>query len=95
MLAAFLSQHSASKRKLAAVIFTGMIGWSAGSGPAGAETKLKPELAAKGRLAWHQESCARLIADSTRERVPDMDSLWRVKGSHALGRRLLWRRILG
>ena len=45
MLAAFLSQHSASKRKLAAVIFTGMIGWSAGSGPAGAETKLKPELA--------------------------------------------------
>jgi ribonuclease D len=50
------------------------------------EEKLKPELEAKGRLAWHQESCARLIADSTRERVPDMDALWRIKGSHALGR---------
>src|SRR6266446_9379056 len=25
--------------------------------------RLKPELEAKGRLAWHQESCARLITD--------------------------------
>src|ERR1043166_6819627 len=43
MLATFLSQHSISKRRLAVIIFTGMIGWSAGSGPAGAETKLEPE----------------------------------------------------
>jgi hypothetical protein len=43
MLATFLSQRSTSKRKLAAIILTAMIGWSAGSGSAGAETKLKPE----------------------------------------------------
>jgi ribonuclease D len=48
--------------------------------------RLKPELAAKDRLAWHQESCARLIADSSRERPADMDSVWRIKGSHLLGR---------
>ena len=59
--------------------------------------RLKRELEAKGRLDWHQESCARLIADSTRERPADMDSVWRVKGSHLLGRpalavlRELWR----
>jgi ribonuclease D len=47
---------------------------------------LKAELAAKGRLSWHQESCARLIADSTRERQPDQDGVWRIKGSHLLGR---------
>src|SRR6185295_11631775 len=40
------------------------------------EEKLKPELAAKGRLVWHQESCARLIAESTRERRTDLDSIW-------------------
>ncbi|HVV01118.1 MAG TPA: ribonuclease D, partial [Verrucomicrobiae bacterium] len=47
--------------------------------------KLREELESKGRLAWHQESCARLIADSTAERPPDPD-LWRLKGSHLLGR---------
>jgi ribonuclease D len=48
--------------------------------------RLKTELEACGRLAWHQESCARLIADSTRNLPPDVDSLWRVKGSHQLER---------
>jgi len=48
--------------------------------------RLRAELEAAGRLAWHQESCLRLIADAARERAPDMDSVWRVKGSHALGR---------
>src|SRR2546427_11369034 len=48
--------------------------------------RLKSELEMKGRLAWHQESCARLIAECTRERPADMDSVWRVKGSHLLGR---------
>ena len=43
MLTAFLSQHSASRRKLAAVIFMSMIGCSIELGSAGAETKLKPE----------------------------------------------------
>ena len=59
--------------------------------------RLKTDLAAKGRLDWHKESCARLIVDCTRERSADTDSLWRVKGSHLLGRpalailRELWR----
>ena len=59
--------------------------------------ELKTRLKAKGRLGWHQESCARLIAESTRERPADMESVWRIKGSHLLGRpalavlRELWR----
>jgi len=48
--------------------------------------KLKLELQQKDRLAWQQESCARLIDDSTRLRPADLDSVWRVKGSHALSR---------
>jgi len=51
--------------------------------------KLKLELQEKNRLRWHQESCARLIAECTRERPPDLDSVWRVKGSHVLGRAAL------
>jgi ribonuclease D len=51
--------------------------------------RLKVDLEAKGRLDWHQESCARLIADSSRHRPADMDSVWRVKGSHLLGRAAL------
>src|SRR2546421_7118591 len=37
-------------------------------------------------MSWHQEACSRLIADSTRERAADPDSVWRLKGSHVLGR---------
>ena len=48
--------------------------------------RLRQELEAKGRLAWHEESCSRLIADSAEGRPADMDSVWRVKGSHLLGR---------
>jgi ribonuclease D len=48
--------------------------------------KLKSELKGKGRLAWHDESCARLIQESTRLNPPDNDHVWRVKGSHALAR---------
>ena len=48
--------------------------------------KLNAELAAKGRLAWQQESCSRLIAESTRQRPVDTNSVWRLKGSHLLGR---------
>ena len=61
------------------------------------EEQLKKELTAKGRLAWHQESCARLIEESTKERPPDLDSVWRIKGSHLLSApslavlRELWR----
>ena len=48
--------------------------------------KLKSALEAKGRLAWHQESCARLIEDCTRPQIVDADSVWRVKGSTILSR---------
>jgi ribonuclease D len=51
--------------------------------------KLKSELAAKNRLAWHQESCARLIADCTRPQTIDPNSVWRIKGSAILNRRAL------
>lgn len=48
--------------------------------------QLKDQLQAKSRLAWHAESCARLIVDCTKERPADMDAVWRIKGSHLLGR---------
>ena len=48
--------------------------------------KLKAALEAKGRLVWHQESCARLIEDCSRPVVVDTDAVWRVKGSAILGR---------
>jgi ribonuclease D len=59
--------------------------------------RLKTELEAKQRLAWHRESCARLVQDSTAHRPTDMDLVWRIKGSHLLDRpalailRELWR----
>ncbi len=48
------------------------------------EEKLRAELAAKGRLAWHEESCARLIVESSIPPVIDPDEVWRVKGSAVL-----------
>jgi ribonuclease D len=59
--------------------------------------KLRTELARKGRLEWHQESCARLIDHCARPQVIDLDLMWRVKGSTRLSRaglailRELWR----
>jgi len=61
------------------------------------EEKLGAELRAKGRLAWHQESCARLITECSQPAVVDEDAVWRVKGSSFLERaalailRELWR----
>jgi ribonuclease D len=51
--------------------------------------KLKSTLEAKGRLPWHQESCARLIAESSQPSVVDENSVWRIKGSHTLSRHAL------
>jgi ribonuclease D len=48
--------------------------------------RLKAGLEEKGRLAWQQESCARLIDDSTRMHAADLDSVWRIRGSHDLSR---------
>jgi ribonuclease D len=51
--------------------------------------KLKSALETKGRLSWHRESCARLIAESSQPPVVDGNSTWRIKGSHALSRHAL------
>jgi ribonuclease D len=51
--------------------------------------KLKAELEAKGRLAWHQESCSSLIRDCSVEPPDDSDMAWRIKGAHLLGRHAL------
>jgi ribonuclease D len=59
--------------------------------------RLKSALEAKGRLAWHQEFCARLVAECSQPPVVDTDSVWRIKGSHILERpalavlREIWR----
>ncbi len=45
---------------------------------------LKTQLQEKSRLTWHQETCARLLADCAAFRPTDPDLLWRVKGSHQL-----------
>jgi len=61
------------------------------------EEKLNAELRAKDRLAWHQESCARLISECSRPAVVDEETVWRIKGSAFLDRgalavlRELWR----
>ena len=48
--------------------------------------QLTADLESKGRLEWHREACARLIADSGQPRQVDGDSIWRLRGSHLLGR---------
>lgn len=50
---------------------------------------LSAELKSKGRLGWHQQCCAQLIADCAVLRSPDPDSVWRVKGSHHLSPRAM------
>ncbi len=51
--------------------------------------KLRAELEARGRLAWHQEWCARLIQECAVERDSDPDRVWRIKGSAVLPPRAL------
>jgi len=46
---------------------------------------LRAQLKEKGRLSWHEESCARLVSDCAQFRPTDPDLMWRVKGSHQLG----------
>jgi ribonuclease D len=45
---------------------------------------LRQELRDKGRLAWHEEYCRRLIKDCSVVKPPDPE-VWRVKGSFHLG----------
>jgi ribonuclease D len=51
--------------------------------------RLNADLKAKGRLAWHQESCVQLIRDASSVTQPDQDAVWRVKGSSLLNRHAL------
>jgi ribonuclease D len=48
--------------------------------------RLRLELQQKNRLAWHQESCARLIVDCSQPVVVDPGTVWRIKGSTFLER---------
>jgi ribonuclease D len=48
--------------------------------------KLKVELRQAGRLAWHEESCARLIDECTQVVPVDAENVWRIRGSHVLNR---------
>ena len=58
---------------------------------------LRAALTAKGRLLWHQQACAQLIADCSELTAADPDLVWRVRGSHQLSPpalgvlRELWR----
>jgi len=52
-----------------------------------AKVRLREELAAKGRLAWHGEICRRQIAASRQTRQIDRTESWRIKGGkHLTGR---------
>ncbi len=57
---------------------------------------LRAKLEEKKRLPWHDQSCARLVADCAEFPAADVES-WRIKGSSKLGRgplavlRELWR----
>ncbi len=48
---------------------------------------LRHNLQEKNRLAWHQESCDRLIAECAIPAKPEPDLVWRVKGAHKLDHR--------
>ena len=50
---------------------------------------LRDELEAKGRLSWHKESCTRLIKDTSQERRPDPETIWRLRGSDRLSSKAL------
>jgi ribonuclease D len=47
---------------------------------------LKAELREKGRLAWHEETCARLVLNCAQLREIDQEQVWRLPGSHQLDR---------
>ena len=48
--------------------------------------RLKAELIRQGRLEWHAESCARLVADCSQPPIIDENTIWRIKGSSKLSR---------
>ena len=46
--------------------------------------KLSAELKNKGRDEWHRQECAQLIIENTNLPAPDLDQVWRIKGSNRL-----------
>ncbi len=50
---------------------------------------MRDELGRLGRLDWHEESCARMVAVATAESARDDDDRWRIKGAGLLDRRTL------
>ena len=51
--------------------------------------RLRDDLQAKDRLAWHEQICERLIQEHASDRELDLDQVWRLKGSSKLNRRSL------
>ena len=51
--------------------------------------RLAAELAAKGRVGWHRESCRAMVHASARDNPRDPDEAWRLKGAGRLTRRQL------
>ena len=51
--------------------------------------RLAEELAAKGRIEWHIESCRAMVQASRRDNPRDPDDVWRLKGAGKLTRRQL------
>ncbi len=49
--------------------------------------KLRDDLKAQGRIAWHEEICARLIREHAAPKETDPNQAWRLKGSSGLNRR--------
>jgi ribonuclease D len=48
--------------------------------------RLRDELRQKGRIDWHRQACAHLIADCSQLRLRDPNLIWRVGGSERLSR---------
>ena len=48
--------------------------------------RLREELQNKGRLSWHEETCAQLVAECAVTPAIDADAVWRIKGSTRLSR---------
>jgi ribonuclease D len=48
---------------------------------------LEADLAARGRLEWHAEECARLLAQDLSPAPEDPETDWRIKGSNGLSSR--------
>lgn len=50
---------------------------------------LYKELAERGRLDWHRESCARMVVATAQENARDPEHAWRIKGLARMTRRQL------